>query len=127
MKIHTEHVLIEVPKDQVFDYISDYENQTRWGKNFILELKKTPEGYIAKTPMGEQTFKLEGDRKTGVIHHILNGSALPSRVIGFGDRTLFSFTLILPPELTEEQFRQGVEGLREELYILKTEIESTKR
>ncbi len=117
-------MLIRAPRDKVFDYVADYENVVKWAKNFILGLRRTSKGWIAKTPLGEQTFEIVADRSTGVVDQILNGFALPTRVIGLGPVTLYTFTLILPPDLRDEQFKAGIQGLEEELSTLKVLVET---
>ena len=124
MKIHTEHVLINVPLDRAFDYIADYENIPKWSKNFIFGLEKTGDGYMAATPVGKMKFELGADKKTGVIDLLLDGRPLPTRVVPLGPATTaYFFTLILPPNLPDQEFQNGIRGLQEELLLLKDQLE----
>lgn len=124
MKIHTEHIVLNVPKDMAFAYIADYENIPKWSKNFILKLEKNGSKYTATTPVGKMKFEIVSDKNTGVIDLLLDGKPSSTRLVALGaDMTLYSFTLILPPNMSEEEFRGGIKGLQEELALLKNQLE----
>ncbi len=124
MKIHTEHVLLTVSKDTAFAYIADYENIPKWSKNFILKLEKSGSEYTATTPVGKMKFEIAADKNTGVIDILLDGKPSPTRLVELGaEITLYSFTLILPPNMPDAEFQKGINGLKEELLLLKKELE----
>lgn len=124
MKIHTEHVIVNVPRDKAFAYIAGYENIPKWSKNFILKLEKTESGYTATTPVGKMKFEIAADKTTGVVDLLMDGKPLPTRVVALGPQTtLYFFTLILPPNLPEQEFQGGIKGLQEELLLLKNQLE----
>lgn len=124
MKIHTEHIVVNVPKDKAFAYIAEYENIPKWSKNFILKLEKVGDEYTATTPVGKMKFEIAADKNTGVVDLLLDGRPLPTRVVALGPQTtLYLFTLILPPDLPEQEFQGGIKGLQEELLFLKNQLE----
>ena len=124
MKIHTGNIVINIPRDEAFAYIAKYENIPKWSKNFILKLDRTGNEYTATTPVGKMKFEMAADEKNGVIDLLLDGKPLPTRVIALGPQTtLYLFTLILPPDLPEEEFQGGIKGLEEELQLLKEQLE----
>ena len=124
MKIHTGHIVINVPRDKAFAYIAEYENIPKWSKNFILKLEKTGSEYTATTPVGKMKFEIVADKRNGVIDLLMDGRPLPTRVVALGPQiTLYLFTLILPPNLPEQEFQGGIKGLEEELQLLKDQLE----
>ena len=124
MKIQTEHIVLNVSKDTAFAYIAEYENIPKWSKNFILKLEKSGSKYTATTPIGKMKFEIATDKNTGVIDLLLDGKPSPTRLIALGaEMTLYSFTLILPPNMSEEEFQGGIKGLQEELTLLKGQLE----
>jgi hypothetical protein len=123
MKIHTESILLDIPKDKAFAYITGYDNIPKWSVNFIHKLEKSNDGYIATTPVGRMRFEIMADKDTGVIDLLLDSKPLPTRVVALGPKTLYLFTLILPPDLPEEEFQGGIRGLQEELLLLKEQLE----
>lgn len=124
MKIHTENIVLNVPNATAFAYIAEYENIPKWSKNFILKLEKNGSKYTALTPVGKMKFEIVSNKNTGVIDLLLDGKPSPTRLVALGaDMTLYSFTLILPPNMSEEEFRGGIKGLQEELALLKNQLE----
>ena len=124
MKIHTEHIVLNVSKDKAFAYIAEYENIPKWSKNFILKLEKIGNEYTATTPVGKMKFEIATDKSTGVIDILLDGKPSPTRVIALGaEMTLYLFTLILPPNMPDAEFQGGIKGLQEELTLLKDQLE----
>lgn len=124
MKIHTEHVIVNVPSDKAFAYVAEYKNIPKWSKNFIMKLEKSGSVYTATTPVGKMKFEIAADKNTGVIDLLLDGKPLPTRVVALGPQTtLYFFTLILPPNMPEQEFQGGIKGLQEELQLLKNQLE----
>lgn len=124
MKIHTEHIVLNVSKDTAFTYIAEYENIPKWSKNFILKLEKGGSEYTATTPVGKMKFEIVADKNTGVIDILLDGKPSPTRLVALGaEMTLYFFTLILPPTMPDAEFQGGIKGLQEELTLLKNQLE----
>ncbi len=128
LNIKTASVVIQAPKNKVFQYLSNIDNTPKWATEFIKELKIDNGKYKAVTPMGEVFFKLETDEKTGVIDMFLGPSEdrmtiFPSRVISLpGELTVYLFTLFQDPHSSDEQFQQGFDSLKKELKNIKKEL-----
>jgi len=128
LNIKTASVVIQAPKNKVFQYLSNIDNTPKWATEFIKELKVDNGKYKAVTPMGEVFFKLETDEKTGVIDMFLGPSEdhmaiFPSRVIALpGELTAYLFTLFQDPHSSDEQFQQGFDSLEKELGNIKKEL-----
>lgn len=126
MTTHTAHVMINASADKVFDVASDYSQVTKWAKNFILGLSGSPsKGYVAQTPMGPMKYEIRANRALGVVDQFLDGRPLPARVVPLGDVSLFTFTLLLPPDMPEAEVKRSIAGLEEELLHLKRLVESS--
>lgn len=124
MKVYTESVILNAPKNKVFAYLTTYENITKWSVNFIHKLEKAADGYTVITPVGKMTFEIVADENTGVVDILLDGKPLPTRVVSLGPTTLYLFTLLAPPDMVDAEFQSGIKGLKEELALLKKQVEA---
>lgn len=125
MHVYIAHIVIEAPADKVFAYASDPENITKWSTGFLSDLRKTPKGYVVKTPLGDSPLVISSDRRTGVIDNTVVGQRFPARVVSLGpDRSLYAFTLLLPPDMPADEVRKGKAGMDEELRLLKDQVEA---
>jgi len=125
MNIYTESIIINSPIEKAFSYISNYENITKWSKNFIFKIEKKDKDYFVTIPTGTFEFKIIADEKTGVIDLVINNNPTPTRVIPFmNNSSIYLFTLIFPPEMPSKEIEKWLKWLREELEMLKQQIES---
>ncbi|SRR5579885_352534 len=67
MESVTETCVVSVPKDVVFQFLSDIENLPKWSTQFVKKLMIVNGKYKASTPLGEVFVKLEADPKSGLI------------------------------------------------------------
>lgn len=63
----TESCVVESPKTNVFDFLSNIENLPKWSTQFIQKVMLVDDKYKAVTPIGEVFLRYETDRNTGVI------------------------------------------------------------
>ncbi|MGI0027690.1 MAG: hypothetical protein ACREAD_07610 [Nitrosopumilaceae archaeon] len=63
----TETCIVSIPKDKVFQFLSNIENLPKWSTQFVKKLIVVNGKYKAITPIGEVFLKLETDEKSGVI------------------------------------------------------------
>lgn len=63
----TETCVVTVPKDKVFDFLSDVENLPKWSTQFVKKIIVVDGKRKAVTPIGEVFLKFESDRKSGLI------------------------------------------------------------
>lgn len=125
MHVYIAHTIIEAPADRVFEYASDPENITKWSTGFMSDPRRTPKGYVVKTPLGDSPLEIFSDRRTGVIDNTVVGQRFPARVTSLGPtRSLYAFTLLLPPGMPESEVEKGKEGMDEELRLLKRQVEA---
>jgi len=127
---NVQTIEIDLPFDQVFDYIADAQTLSEWTNAF----KSVSNGKaVMATPNGAIEIKLtvQAARNQGTIDRIMtfpNGSVATaySRVISPDPgRSLYSFILLAPPVLLE-QLEGALEAqsdiLREELAQLRATL-----
>lgn len=124
--ITTQTVSIEKDYNSAFHYISNPMNQKEWAVNFIKDISKVDDKFIAVTPFGEVPLRFDSDEKTGVIDIVMgeNGIPTPTRLVKNGDSCEYIFTLRKPQNMPEEVWQNvGIPGLLEELETLKSILE----
>ncbi len=134
MKTSTHTLPIAAPKDRVFDFLSKIENLPKWATLFCKELKQDMTGrYKVVTPDGEIFFSIKADRETGVID-MFGGPTerqmayWPARVVERpGHGSLFIFTALQYPGVSDAAFAQQCEGLNREFPHIKFHTETADR
>lgn len=63
----TETCVVNVPRDSVFEFLSDIENIPKWATKFVSKLTLVDNKYKALTPIGEVFIRLDVDKKAGLI------------------------------------------------------------
>jgi hypothetical protein len=121
----TVTILVAATKDAVFDFLSNVENLPAWATEFCEGLKKEGDHYKVVTSGGELFFKIESDRKTGVLDMFagptLNQMGIfPCRVLAMaGGATAVSFTFFQPPDMPDEVYERQYKSLLIEMEGLK--------
>ena len=121
MKTSTHTLSLDAPKGRAFSFLADIENLPRWATMFCKELKKDAKGgYKVVTPGGEIAFKIVADEATGTID-MFGGpteeqmSYWPARVVERpGAGSLFIFTSMQYPGMSDEVFAMQCESLKQE-------------
>ena len=63
----TETCVVNVPRDSVFEFLSNIENIPKWATKFVSKLTLVDNKYKALTPVGEVFIRLDADKKSGLI------------------------------------------------------------
>ncbi len=63
----TETCVVNVPRDSVFEFLSNIENIPKWATKFVSRLTLVDNKYKALTPIGEVFIRLDTDKKAGLI------------------------------------------------------------
>jgi len=63
----TETCVVNVPRDSVFEFLSNIENIPKWATKFVSKLTLVDNKYKALTPIGEVFIRLDIDKKAGLI------------------------------------------------------------
>jgi hypothetical protein len=125
MNSRTVTILVSASKETVFDFLSNIENLPAWATEFCEGLKKEGGHYKVITSAGELFFKIESDRKSGVVDMFAGPSLdrmgiFPCRVIAMpGGATAISFTFFQPPDMPDEVYERQHKSLLIEMDGLK--------
>jgi hypothetical protein len=112
---------LNASRGKAFAFLSNIENLPKWATLFCKELKRDAQGrHRVLTPGGEIYFRIVADEITGVID-MFGGPAedqlacWPARVVERpGGGSLFIFTAMQYPDMTDEVFIQQCDGLKQE-------------
>jgi hypothetical protein len=100
--------------------LSQVENLPEWATDFARELKYENGKAKVVNGLGEFYFRIDADRKTGVIDMYAGPSEeelalFPTRVVALGEtRSAYSFTMFKGPGMLDELFESQYESLRRE-------------
>ncbi|MGH3012645.1 MAG: hypothetical protein ACRDMY_12525 [Gaiellaceae bacterium] len=120
METRTVTTVLQAPKDEVFDYLSQIENLPGWATEFARELRYEEGMAKVVNGRGEFYFKIEADPETGVIDMYAGPTEeelglFPARVVGLpGGASAFSFTMFQAPGLPDEDFDSQYRSLLRE-------------
>lgn len=123
MRVRAASVVLPVPADEAFEFLSRLENLPLWATEFITgNFDIRGDHAVAETQAGRMKITLRADRTTGVIDHadeLESGEQVvfPTRVhpVPGRGRSLFVFTAIQRPEQPDEAFAADLESLDREL------------
>ena len=121
MKTNTHTLPLSASKAKAFAFLADIENLPKWATMFCKELKKDAQGkHKVVTPGGEIFFRIAADEKTGTID-MFGGPTedqmayWPARLVERpGAGSLFIFTSMQYPGMTDEVFAMQCESLKQE-------------
>ncbi len=124
MNNRTVTIVVSASKDAVFNFLSQIENLPAWATEFCQGLKPDGQHHKVITSSGELFFKIDADRKTGVVD-MFAGPTLdqmgifPCRVIGMPGGAAISFTFFQPPGMPDEIYEHQYKSLLVEMDGLK--------
>jgi hypothetical protein len=120
MQTRTVTAVLEAPKEEVFDYLSQVENLPRWATEFARELKYEDGKAKVVNGRGEFFFAIEAEPKTGVIDMYAGPTEeelalFPTRVVGLpGAASAYSFTMFQMPGVPDDAFDSQYRSLLRE-------------
>jgi hypothetical protein len=130
MHTNTHTLELNAPKNKVFAFLSQIDNLPKWATQFCKQLKRDKRGqHKVVTPQGEIFFRIESDARTGVIDMFGGPSERemaywPARVVERpGHGSLFIFTAMQYPGVSDSDFAGQCEGLRHEFEHVKSILE----
>ena len=120
MSSRTVTAVLDAPKEQVFDYLSQIVNLPKWASEFARELKyEDGKAKVVNGP-GEFYVSIDADRDTGVIDMYAGPteselSLFPTRVVALpAGGSAFSFTMFQEAEQPDELFESQYQSLLRE-------------
>ncbi len=124
LKHSTHSIILNVPYDRAYDYLSDWRNQPEWAVNFVKGIRQEGEQIIMTTPNGDVPIQWRTNRELGAIDTVFPGdTVLPTRLTAIGDSLVYTFTFSLPAETPEAEFKKAQASMDEELANLKRILE----
>jgi hypothetical protein len=127
MNTNTHTLPLRASKAEAFAFLSRIENLPKWATQFCKELKVDAAGrHKVVTPQGELFFRIDCDPKTGVVD-MYGGPTedamayWPARVVERpGHGSLFIFTAMQYPGVSDAEFAAQCDGLRQEFAHIKS-------
>jgi len=130
VKTSTHTLPLRATKADAFAFLSNIENLPKWATVFCRELKRDEQGrYKVVTPGGEIFFRIVADEKTGAVDMYGGPSEQqmaywPARVVERpGAGSLFIFTAMQHPGMTDESFAQQCKSLLQEFAHITAELD----
>ena len=110
MRSETVTVVLDAPRDEVYDFMSDVKNMPAWATEFARELRWEAGRPKVVNGLGEFWVRIDADPETGVID-MLSGAEpedmalFPTRVVPLSEsRSAFTFTMFQAPGMSDELF-----------------------
>jgi len=120
VRSETVTTVLDVPANDVYEYLSNVENLPEWANEFARELKWRDGEAIVSNGLGEFVFRIEADPETGVIDMLAGPTPdefalFPTRVVELTEeKTAFTFTMFQPPGMPNELFESQHASLQRE-------------
>jgi len=130
MKVYTEVGHYKATPEVIFELLSKPENLPKWAITFCKKIEKKEECYYVTSPNGDEVlFYIDADKSNGIIDMFVgltkeNMWRFPARVTDDNmDGSVFTFTLIQSPNLTDEDFEAQRQGILVELDEIRKLVE----
>ena len=98
----TLSVSINCDPKQVYEFVSNGANLSRWATAFCKSVKPSKDGWLVETPQGPVTLRLVPKNVLGVLDHYVSPLPgvevfVPMRVVPNGEGSEVTFTLFRRP------------------------------
>ena len=120
MSSRTITMVLDAPKEQVFEYLSRIENLPDWATEFARELKYEDGKAKVVNGLGEFHFSIDADPETGGIDMFAGPAEdelalFPTRVVELPDgRSAYTFTMFKGPAMPDDLFESQYQSLLRE-------------
>lgn len=128
MNTNTQSITIDVPPHVVLDYMQQIEKLPTWAIHFVPQVRQDGERWLIVRGTRETELRLATSAEFGVVDfvsypHLDKTSVGHSRTVPNGTGSEYMFTIFQPLTLSDEDFQQRIEGMAEELVLLKRLVE----
>lgn len=128
LKVRHVSVSIRRSPEEVYAFASNVENLPRWASGLGGSIRNVDGEWVTEGPMGTIKVRFAEPNDLGVLDHdvvLPSGESVhnPMRVVPNGTGSEVSFTLLRPPDATEEQFERDAEWVEKDLRTLKELLE----
>ncbi len=120
MSSRTVTAVLDAPKEQVFEYLSQIVNLPEWATEFARELRHEDGKVKVINGLGEFYVSIDADRTTGVIDMYAGPTEsdlalFPTRVVALpAGGSAFLFTMFQGAEMPDELFESQYQSLLRE-------------
>lgn len=127
-------IWIDVAPDVVYEFAADPQTWPQWAAGLAAgELRQSPEGWVADSPMGTVTVEFAPPNRFGVLDHVVrmpSGEQVynPFRVVpaGVGEAACeVVFSVRRRPGMTDEELADDVAAVAADLATLKGLVEAS--
>jgi len=121
---------IERPADEVYAYVTDPTNLSRWAAGLAESPVHQVDGrWVADSPLGRVVVEFVAANDLGVAdHHVTLPSGRtvtnPLRVIANGDGCDVVFSVRRQPEMTDADFAADADAVSRDLAVLRSVLEA---
>jgi hypothetical protein len=124
MRTHTASIDIGAEPAAVIDVVSDLGQLPRWAVGFARAVDHGPDGAVVTTGSGDRVpVAIRADRAAGTVDFDVAGVPAYTRAMAAGAQTVYTFTMLQPPEMPDAMFDAQVAALDHELVVLKSIVE----
>ena len=124
MRTHTASIAIAGAPGAVLDIVSDVGQLPRWAVGFARAVDDGPEGAVVTTHSGDRVpVAVRADRATGTVDFDIAGVPAYTRAMAAGEQSVYTFTMVQPPEMPDAVFDAQITALDHELVVLKSIVE----
>jgi uncharacterized membrane protein len=130
MSYKSRHISIPINNsvDEVYAYASNPENLPKWAAGLSGSVKNVKGEWVAESPMGIIKIKFADKNRFGILDHdvtLPSGKTFynPMRVFPNKDRSELIFTLYQRPGMSDKDFKNDEEQIKEDLERLKGLVE----
>lgn len=121
----TETCVVSVPRDEVFQFLSNIENLPKWSTKFVQKLITTSKKYKAITPIGEVFLRFDVNKEAGLVDIYAGPSEKQMRpaylrVIPFSENlTGVTFTFFQWPDTDDQTWKVFCDWIKIEVANIK--------
>jgi uncharacterized membrane protein len=126
----SRHISISINRSagEVYEFASNPENLPKWAAGLSSSIKNVNGEWIAESPMGTVKVKFADKNRFGILDHDVTlpsgeTSYNPMRVFPNKDGSELIFTLYQRPGMSDKDFRNDEEQIKEDLERLKSLVE----
>jgi hypothetical protein len=124
MRTHTASVTIAASSAAVLDIVADLDQLPRWAVGFARAVEHGRDGVVVTTASGERIpVAVRVDPAAGVVDFDVAGVPAYTRAVAAGEQTVYTFTMLQPPEMPDAAFDAQIAALDHELVVLKSVVE----
>jgi hypothetical protein len=129
-KSQTLSVAIDMPFKRAYEFLADPANMPKWATAFCLSMENADDKWIAETPIGRMSVRFVEKNNFGVLDHYVavpSGPEMlnPMRLISNRSGSELHFTLFQATNMSDAQFAEDQELVRQDLNNLKAVLEKS--